>query len=419
MIYKSLPHGGLLFGDLMKNDRIDILDGIRAYSILLIMGFHLWQQSWMQYVLPSDLFSFLGIHSFTLVWIPRTGYMFVDVLLLLSAFCLFLPFARQMTDPLTSAPDSLLLYAKKRIARILPPYYLCLLIFAVFFVRPEMYISNAEYAKDLITHITFTHTFFPETYFSTQYPTALWTLCIEMQFYLLFPVLARFFRRAPFFTWLGMLCIAEVFIAFCARTPDGGADRMMINQLPAFFGVFANGMLGAYLYCIISNKSRNKSQKLLTAAGTVLSLLCLTAMAGMLKNGLNTAEQVQRWQIDYRFIFSALTCLFILSLSFAHKSLRWIFSAKPVRFAASISFSLYLWHSTVMLKMKEYHIPYYPKAPADAWAWPQSASSESWYSTWQYTYVALFWIITFLLCTVLTYAFEKPVYRALMKSKKK
>lgn len=29
----------------MKNERIDILDGVRAYAILIIMGFHLWQQS--------------------------------------------------------------------------------------------------------------------------------------------------------------------------------------------------------------------------------------------------------------------------------------------------------------------------------------------------------------------------------------
>ncbi len=409
--------GFLKTGEFMKNDRIDILDGVRAYAILIIMGFHLWQQSWMQYVLPSDMFSFLGIRNFTLVWIPRTGYMFVDVLLLLSAFCLFLPYARQMTDQLASSPDSLLLYTKKRIARILPPYYLCILIFAVFFVRPEMYITKSEYFKDLITHLTFTHTFFPETYFSTQYPTSLWTLCIEMQFYLLFPLLARLFRRFPLITWFGMQGIAELFIAFFARTPDGGADRMMINQLPAFFGVFANGMLGAYLYCLLKHKTENTPQKWLSFSGTLISLLSLIAMACMLKNGLNTAEQVQRWQVDYRFVFSALSCVLILTLSFAHKALRWFFASGPVRFIAVISYNLYIWHATVMLKMKEYRIPHYPDAPADAWAWPQSASMEPWYRTWQYGYVALFWIITFLLCAILTYTFEKPVYRALMKLK--
>ena len=119
----------------MKNERIDILDGIRAYAILIVMGFHLWQQSWMQYVLPSNMLSFLGISDCSLAWLPRTGYMFVDVLLLLSAFCLFLPYAKQMTESLDAGPDSLWLYAKKRLFRILPPYYLCILVFAVFFIR--------------------------------------------------------------------------------------------------------------------------------------------------------------------------------------------------------------------------------------------------------------------------------------------
>lgn len=285
-----------------SKDRIDILDGIRAYAILIIMGFHLWQQSWMQYVLPTDILSTFGIRNFSLVWVPRTGYMLVDVLLLLSAFCLFLPYARKMTDPLAAEPDNLRLYAKKRLARILPPYYLCILFFAVFIVRPDMYISKAEYLKDLVTHVTFTHTFFPETYFSTQFPTTLWTLCIEMQFYLLFPLLARLFRRFPFFTWLSMQGIAEIFIVLFAHTPDGGADRIMINQLPAFFGVFANGMLSAYLFCHLCRVSASASQKQITWLSTGISLLSLTAIVCMLKDGLNTAEQIQRWQVDYRFI---------------------------------------------------------------------------------------------------------------------
>ncbi len=401
----------------MKNERIDILDGVRAYAILIIMGFHLWQQSWMQYVLPSDMLSFIGIRDCSLVWVPRTGYMFVDVLLLLSAFCLFLPYARQMTEPTAPGPDNLWLYTKKRLFRILPPYYLCILIYAVFFIRPGMYITKAAFWKDLITHLTFTHTFFPETYMGTQFPGALWTLCIEMQFYLLFPLIARVFRRFPLFTWLSMEVVAELFIAFFARTPDGGADSMMINQLPAFFGVFGNGMLGAYLYCLLKKRTASLPKKALSLIAALFSLAAILSAALMLKYGLNVSEQAQRWQVDYRFAFSALFCVCMLLLSFSHKDLRWFFSCKLVRFIAAVSYNLYIWHTAILLKLKEYRIPYYPDAPADAWAWPQSASMESWYRTWQYGYVFIFWVASVLIAAILTYAFEKPVYRGLMKLK--
>ena len=70
-----------------------------------------------------------------------------------------------------------------------------------------------------------------------------------------------------------------------------------------------------------------------------------------------------------------------------------------------------------MLKLKEYRIPYYPDAPADAYAWPQQASFEPWYRSWQFGYVIVFWVAAFALSTILTYAFEKPVYRGLMKLK--
>ena len=84
-------------------EHIAVLDGVRAYAVLIVMGFHLWQQSWLQNLFPSDLLRPLGVQHFSLTWLPRTGYMFVDVLLLLSGFCLFLPYARQMADPLAPA----------------------------------------------------------------------------------------------------------------------------------------------------------------------------------------------------------------------------------------------------------------------------------------------------------------------------
>lgn len=387
----------------MKSSRIEILDGIRAYSMLLIMGFHIWQQSWLQNLIPSDILAPIGIHNFSLAFICRTGYVFVDVLLLLSAMCLTLPYVGQSSA--FRVFDTAAFY-KKRLIRILPPYLLCIAIYAVFIVRPNDYTSARPYFEDLLSHLTFTHTFSEAVCFGTKYPTSLWTLCIEMQFYLIFPMLLHFFRRFPVRTWLMLQMISELFFALFVRTEDGGADNMLINQLPAFLGVFANGMLCARLYHSITETVNRDNRRAISLLGTLISVFSIITVVCMLRDGLNRAESVQRWQIDYRFIFSVVICVLILSLSQAGGALRILFSAKPLRFTAAISYNLYIWHVPVMLELKKLHIPPYPTPEAAVTAWPQSAAGEPWHREWQIKYTLLFWLISFIIAAVLTWVFD-------------
>lgn len=65
---------------------IGVLDGIRVFAIGIVAWFHFWQQSWLS---PQ-------IGSISLDWLVRTGYLLVDMMILLSGFCLFLPYARAM-----------------------------------------------------------------------------------------------------------------------------------------------------------------------------------------------------------------------------------------------------------------------------------------------------------------------------------
>lgn len=397
-----------------QNGRIAILDGVRAFSMLIVMGFHLWQQSWLQNLFPSDLLRPLGVRHFSLTWVPRTGYMFVDVLLLLSGFCLFLPYARQIADPLSPAPDRPGLFFKKRAARILPAYYLCLLVYLVFWIRPSDYSSMSRYLQDVFSHLTFTQTFWGESYIGTKFPTTLWTLGIEMQFYLVFPLIARVFRRFPLQSWAVLCVLAELYIALFARTPDGGAHVLRINQFPAFLGVYANGMLAAVLFCLLRARI-GKGTRRTTLLSTLLCLFAFAAIVCTLNDGLNRAPSIQRWQVDFRFWFSAIVCVFLLALDHACRAVQWIFANRAVSFVSLISYNLYIWHATVLLKLKAWRIPPYPDAPEGATAWPQSAAGESWHFAWQVQYTVLFWVISILLAALLTYLVEKPAAKRILK----
>ena len=64
---------------------LKVLEGIRALAILIIVWYHFWQQNWIS---PT-------IGSFSIDYIPRYGYLLVDMMILISGFCLFIPYARQ------------------------------------------------------------------------------------------------------------------------------------------------------------------------------------------------------------------------------------------------------------------------------------------------------------------------------------
>ena len=66
---------------------IGALYGFRVLMTLLVANFHIWQQSW----LPQTV-TLLG-SRISFDYITRTGYIFVDGLILLSGFLLFLPHA--------------------------------------------------------------------------------------------------------------------------------------------------------------------------------------------------------------------------------------------------------------------------------------------------------------------------------------
>ena len=362
----------------------------------------------------------MGVRNFSLNWVPRTGYMFVDVMLLISGFCLFLPYARQMTDPLAPEPDNLRTFFKKRAARILPSYYLCLLLYLIFWVRPSDYANVKQYLQDIFAHLTFTQTFWPESYIGTKFPTALWTLGVEMQFYLVFPLLARVFRRFPLMCWAVLSVLAQVYIVLFAHLPQGNAESLRINQLPAFLGVYANGMLCALFFCRLRiwREREWKKNRILPLAALMLLLFSGAAIVCMLNDGLSRAAIIQRWQVDYRFLFSAMVCVFILLLDAAPKGVQWLFSNRIAAFLSAVSYNFYIWHSTALLKLKAWHIPYYPDAPEGAAAWPQSAGGEPWHFAWQVKYTVLFWACALLLAAFFTYLIEKPTAKQLLRKKK-
>ena len=380
-------------------NRIPELDGLRTWMIFLISWYHIWQQSWLQ---PK-------IGSLSLDFLVRSGYVWVDGTILLSAFLLFLPYARHAAG-YASMPDTRSFYLR-RIRRILPSYYfILLLVFFAVALPWRLYSSGPYMVKDLVTHFTFTFPFFYDTYVATPLGAASWTLAIEVQAYLLFPLVARSVLRRPVLT-LG--CITLVTFSFRAWCLWGLQDyTMVVNQLLNFGDVYVLGITAAILYVrlnrVYEQLSAHKKRRLLwESAATVLFLLILWGMIRLLKVQAASSgyPQLQARQMTLRPAFALGFAGLTLCCSFCLKPLRRLLGNPVTRFLSGLSMNYYLTHQTIIVHLKRIGFP--PSVSET----PNTVGEQPWQT--QYTLYAFG--LSFLAALLITYGVEKPAGRWLEK----
>ena len=381
--------------------RIDVLDGVRALAVFGVLWFHFWQQNWIMPYIDVPFLTKFGLPgTISLLFIPRAGFLFVDWLLFLSAFCLFLPYARAQIEK-QPLPDTRLFY-KKRVARIVPSYVVAVLvIFFAVSVPSRVYASAGEALKDLLSTLTFTQTFFSDVLIGTKINGVLWTAAIEMQFYVFFPFIAVAFAKKPVWTYLGMLAVSVLYLRGYA-IPHADSIRLTVNQLPGFFGVFANGMAMAYLF-VLAGKHLERSPQLsaLALAGLVTGFVLLQRMM----SAAPEINPVQLWQAENRFLLSLVFALITISAALTFSGIRWLFSNKLMQFLSLISYNVYIWHQWIAVRLKEWHIPY--------WSGDQPPNMTG-DVRWQWTYTALILLATFALAIAGTYLIEHPAAKRIL-----
>ncbi len=210
----------------MTNERLDVLDGLRGFAILLVVWYHARLVSGQSFG-PFDP-------------IVQAGYLGVDLFFFVSGFCLFYPYAKCARDG--KPQPSTRRFFQRRLLKIVPSYLLALFTFAALYHAQFGTFSNL--AMHVAAHLAFVHTLLPATFGSISGP--LWTIGVEVQFYLIFPLIVPWFRRSPLLGYAALFVLAETYrLAIGAFAP--APSFWWINQLPAFVDVFGAGMLAAYV----------------------------------------------------------------------------------------------------------------------------------------------------------------------------
>ena len=148
----------------------DVLDGLRGVAILLVVSFH---------GLYTNSES--GMAAKLAGYVIAAGWMGVPIFFVLSGFLISYPlFQKRRTNPLFWYQRG---YAWRRVGKILPPFYLSILLFIPFYwwqFHDPAYLSSAwKWALGLGNFIPIS------PYFNGVY----WSLLVESHYYILLPIL--------------------------------------------------------------------------------------------------------------------------------------------------------------------------------------------------------------------------------------
>lgn len=314
---------------------IPALDGLRAVAVVLVLLFHAW------YGLPGYIKPGQDPYQFPINY-GRTG---VHLFFVLSGFLLFMPYARWILN-IQARPSTRLFY-RRRLLRVGPAYWVCLFIMVI----AGPYTLAALF--DVATHIVFLSNAFPQTTFTIN--GVFWTMAIEVQFYLMLPLFAnalrwlsrRFGPRLGIAIGLGSLILVSLIETFLTKRGAIGhvpiVSSLLLSQyssLPFWLDVFACGMTVSVAYVYLTQISSARRMP----RGACVVALTLGVFIGV---SLAFAPMAQRAPFK-DFLFGIAYAGLLLGVLGGPTFVKALFASRPLRFVGLISYSFYLWHTSVL-----------------------------------------------------------------------
>ncbi|SHM39223.1 acyltransferase family protein [Cryptosporangium aurantiacum] len=337
---------------------LDVLDGVRALAAFAVVATHAGFQTGR------------AVEGFFAPFLARLDFG-VTLFFLLSGFLLYRPFVEAAVD-LRPRPESKA-FLLRRFARIFPAYWALLAL--TMLIRPWEHSTGFTIQRttwtDWLEYATLTHIYFGDN--PHQALTHIWSLVVEMSFYLALPLIAavslkgrrprRIMRRQTIA--LGVLLAIGPLWGLVIHQIPVLRDQLALQWLPAYLDWFALGMI---LACLPSAASvgawprlRKLAEDLATAPGTcwiiagILFALSMTPVAGPYTLEAATTSQ---W-IAKHLLYGATAFFMLLPLVSPAPAggrthpLRAVLTDKRVRWLGEISYGVFLFHLVLMFTLVE------------------------------------------------------------------
>jgi peptidoglycan/LPS O-acetylase OafA/YrhL len=324
----------------------EAIDGLRGIAIVLVVFYHTWLFSWFtpelrvfSLALPVDI-------------VPRNGYLGVDLFFTISGFVLFFPHAlRALDERAPGVPETAARFAARRFLKIGPSYAIALV--ATFFFSIE-YLSVPDLWRNLGTHALFVQNAFSDGFGTAN--SVFWSLAVEVQFYVVFPLVARAFRACPYVTAAAMTAIALAYrfgVAGCCI----GVETIT-RAMPAYLDLFAAGMLAAHVVVWI----RIRRPALARHAWAFTAGAALFALGAWMQFASSDTQQYvalgpQRWDLAHRTLLAVAFGGLAATSCFAVRPWRAALANPVLVFLSVISYNVYLWHTLLMIWLWKHDVP--------------------------------------------------------------
>jgi peptidoglycan/LPS O-acetylase OafA/YrhL len=182
--------------DSRPNTRLDSIDALRGVAALAVALYHVWGHfgvyPWPSIgVVGQTPASLLGYLTSPLRW----GYLGVGLFLVLSGFCIHLPFARKRNRDGAYGFQARTFYLR-RLWRLYPAYFVSVVgTFILLSLTANRIggVTQSPTLGDLFAHLTMAHGFFDQYFYGLVH--VYWSLALEFQLYLAYPLFLFAFSK--------------------------------------------------------------------------------------------------------------------------------------------------------------------------------------------------------------------------------
>jgi len=326
------------------SSRVLGLDGLRAFAVAVVVAFHL---------TPGAVIG---------------GYLGVDVFFVVSGFIIT---RLLLTERARSGRIRLGAFWKRRARRLLPALVVLLLACstAAMLVGGDVLVGLGG---QLIAALTFSSNWYfiatGSDYFAESAPELfrnLWSLAVEEQFYLLWPLLVILvILRAPRAGRIVLLAIATLAsaLAMAVLLTPGDPTRVYYGT-----GTHAFGLTLGALLAVLAQWWPSRPLEWPRAARHVLGWLGVAALGGLVALAAlmpGSADWPYRGGL---LAVAVLTAVVIAALLVPGSPLARTLELRPLRWAGERSYGIYLWHWPVFVLLAA-GLPTWTSDPVLAWA---------------------------------------------------